>query len=49
MINAVMRVVKETGARIVSQSFASDCEIVLSIRQSLAEGLQARLDKLSFE
>ncbi len=49
MINAVMRVVKETGARIVSQSFDTDCEIVLSIRQSLAEGLQARLDKLSFE
>lgn len=47
MINAVMRVVKETGARIVSQSFDNDCEIVLSIRQSLAEGLQARLDKLS--
>lgn len=49
MINAVMRVVKETGAHIVSQSFDNDCEIVLSIRQSLAEGLQARLDKLSFE
>lgn len=49
MINAVMRVVKETGARIVSQSFDNDCEIVLSIRQRLAEGLQARLDKLSFE
>lgn len=49
MINAVMRVVKETGARIVSQSFDNDCEIVLSIRHSLAEGLQARLDKLSFE
>lgn len=49
MINAVMRVVKETGARIVSQSFDNDCEIVLSIRQSLAEGLQARLGKLSFE
>lgn len=49
MINAVMRVVKVTGARIVSQSFDNDCEIVLSIRQSLAEGLQARLDKLSFE
>lgn len=49
MINAVMRVVKETGVRIVSQSFDNDCEIVLSIRQSLAEGLQTRLDKLSFE
>lgn len=49
MITAVMRVVKETGARIVSQSFDNDCEIVLSIRQSLAEGLQTRLDKLSFE
>ena len=49
MINAVMRVVKETGARIVSQSFDNDCEILLSIRQSLAEGLQARSYKLSFE
>lgn len=49
MINAVMRAVKETGARIVSQSFDNDCEIVLSIRQSLAEGLLTRLDKLSFE
>lgn len=49
MINAVMRVVKVTGARIVSQSFDNDCEILLSIRQSLAEGLQTRLDKLSFE
>ena len=43
MINAVMRVVKETGARIVSQSFDNDCEIVLSIRQSLAEGRSGAL------
>lgn len=49
MINAVMRVVKETGAKIVSQSFDNDCEITLSIRQSLAEGLNNRLEKLSFE
>ena len=49
MINAVMRVVKETGARFVSQAFDNDCELVLSFSLSLAEGLQARLDKLSFE
>lgn len=49
MINSVMRVVKETGARIVSQQFDNDCEIVLSIRQNLAEGLKYKLEKLSFE
>lgn len=49
MINAVMRVVKETGGRIVSQKFDNDCEITLSIRESLVEGLKARLEKLSFE
>lgn len=49
MINAVMRVVKETGAHIVSQNFDNDCEITLSIRKSLVEGLKSRLEKLSFE
>lgn len=49
MINAVMHVVKETGAHIISQNFDNDCEITLSIRKSLVEGLKLRLEKLSFE
>lgn len=49
MINAVMRVVKETGAHVISQNFDNDCEIILSIRKSLVEGLKSRLEKLSFE
>lgn len=49
MINAVMRVVKETGAHIISQNFDNDCEIILSIRKSLVEELKSRLAKLSFE
>ena len=45
----VMRVVKETQARIVSQNFDNTCSISLSIRQSQAEQLRSRLEKLSFE
>lgn len=49
MMNSVMRVVKETGARIVGQTYDNTCEIKLSIRASLAKQLRARLEKLSFE
>lgn len=49
MMNGVMRVVKEMEPRIVSQRFDSTCEIVLSIRRSLAQELKDRLNKLSFE
>lgn len=49
MINAVMRVVKDTGARIVSQTFDNTCEIILSVPKSHAEELKSRLEKLSFE
>ena len=49
MMNQVMRVVKETQARIVSQNFDNTCSISLSIRQSQAEQLRSRLEKLSFE
>lgn len=49
MINAVMRVVKDTGARIVSQTFDNTCEIILSVSKSHAEELKSRLEKLSFE
>ncbi len=49
MMNGVMRVVKEMEPRIVSQRFDSTCEIVLSIRRSLAQELKDLLNKLSFE
>ena len=42
-MNDVMRVVKDTGACIVSQSFDNTCEIVLAIRQSEAERLKTKL------
>lgn len=48
MMNDVMRVVKEMQPRIVSQNFDNTCEITLSIRQSEAERLRARLASLSF-
>lgn len=49
MMNSVMRVVKEMQPRIVSQTFDNTCNIKLAIRRSMAEQLQQRLDKLSFE
>ena len=49
MMNDVMKIVKEMNANIVEQNFDNTCEIVLSIRQSLAEQLETRLNKLSFE
>lgn len=48
MMNAVMRIVKEMQPRIVSQTFDNTCEIKLSIRQSVADELQRRLEKLAF-
>ncbi len=49
MMNGVMKVVKDLQPRIVSQQFDNTCVIRLAIRQSMAEQLQQRLDKLSFE
>lgn len=49
MMNQVMRVVKEMQARVVSQNFDNTCTISLSVRQSQAEQLRSRLEKLSFE
>ena len=49
MMNGVMKIVKDLQPRIVSQTFDNTCVIRLAIRQSMAEQLQARLDKLSFE
>ena len=45
-VNDVMRIVKEMNPRIVSQTFDNICEIVLSIRQSEAEQLRSKLNKL---
>ena len=49
MMNDVMKIVKDMNPRIVEQNFDNTCEIILSIRVSLADELEARLKKLSFE
>lgn len=48
MMNGVMRVVKDMDARIVAQKFELSCEVILSIRKSLAGELRARLKQLNF-
>ena len=48
MMNDVMKIVKELNPRIVEQKFDNTCELTLSIRQSLAEELRTKLNKLSF-
>ena len=48
MMNDVMRVVKEMQPRIVGQTYDNTCQIMLSIRQSEAEQLRARLQKLAW-
>ena len=45
-MNDVMRIVKEMQPRIVSQTFDNTCEIRLRIRQSEAEMLRSKLQKL---
>ena len=45
-MNDVMRIVKEMQPRIVSQTFDNTCEIHLRIRQSEAEMLRSKLQKL---
>ena len=45
-MNDVMRIVKEMQPRIISQSFDNTCEIRLRIRQSEAEALRSKLQKL---
>ena len=49
MMNDVMRIVKDMGPRIVSQTYDNTCEIKLAIRLSEAAQLRQRLAKLSFE
>ena len=49
MMNQVMKIVKEMQPRIISQNFDNTCQISLGIRKSMAEELESRLKKLSFE
>lgn len=49
MMNAVMQLVKHTGARIIAQDFNTSCSITLGIRRSEAAMLRERLRQLSFE
>ena len=44
-MNQVMRIVKEEGPAIVSQSFDNDCTMTLAIRASLMPRLRQRLEK----
>lgn len=46
-MNEVMRIVKEEEAAIVSQSYDTDCRMVLRIRQSSLPKLRARLEKVT--
>jgi uncharacterized YigZ family protein len=48
MMNDVMRIVKDMHPRILSQTYDSTCQIRLSIRQSEADQLRQRLQKISF-
>lgn len=45
LMNQVMRIVKEEGPSIVSQSFDNDCTMTLAIRASLMPRLRQRLEK----
>lgn len=45
-MNDVMRIVKDMQPRVVSQTFDNTCEIRLRIRQSEAETLRQKLNKL---
>lgn len=48
MMNSVMKVVKELNPQIVSLTYEQTCQIILSIRRSMAPILQERLNKLAF-
>lgn len=49
MMNSVMRVVKDMGARIVAQDFQERCELILAIRRSLANEMHTRLEQIRYE
>lgn len=45
-LNSIMRIVKEDGPEIVSQTFEMDCEMTLRIRKGNADRLRSRLEKV---
>jgi uncharacterized YigZ family protein len=49
MMNSVMRVVKDMGARIVAQDFQESCKLTLAIRKSLASEMRTRLEQIRYE
>ncbi len=48
MMNGVMKVARDMGARIVSQTFDNSCVVCLAIRRSAASELRQRLEQISF-
>ena len=46
IMNSVMRIVKETSARIIDQGYESDCFMILSIRKQEEEFLKGKLIKI---
>lgn len=49
MMNDVMKIIKDTSPRIISQTYDNTCEMKLSIRKSEAPMLKAKFDKLAFK
>lgn len=47
IMNEIMRIVKDENPRITAQDFDNLCSMTLSIRQSRAEGLIGKLNKVS--
>ena len=46
LMNAVMKVVRDMNARILSQSYDLDCKMKVSIRRGLLEELKTRINKV---
>lgn len=46
LTNEVMRVAKDTGARIANQTYGNDCMVELSVRKDDADILRAKLGKI---
>ena len=46
LMNAVMKVVRDMDARVLSQSYDMDCQMKVSIRKGLLEELQTRIKKV---
>ena len=49
LMNEVMRIVKETDAQILSQSYENECKMTLNIRLQSAELLKNKLEKIVIE